>query len=131
VAYAALLEAQDSDYFTYNESLVLRHLRWMKRMFDTAIEKPDLGGQLTLFVDGPGEAVSWQYRRIFENAHLRTRKYLFLRSIYEPTVSKKDRISLFFVRKSVFFVFFGRPSNNSLFERQGENPPLPDLEDVM
>ncbi|KAH8650305.1 hypothetical protein BGZ60DRAFT_347266, partial [Tricladium varicosporioides] len=36
VAYAALLEARDSDYFTYDESLVLRHLRRMKRMFDTA-----------------------------------------------------------------------------------------------
>jgi hypothetical protein len=58
VAYAALLEARDSDYFTYDKSLVLRHLRRMKQMFNTAIEKPDLGGQPTLLVNGPGEAVS-------------------------------------------------------------------------
>jgi hypothetical protein len=131
VAYAALLEARDSDYFTYDESLVLRHLRRMKRMFDTAIEKPDPGGQPTLLVDGPGEAVSRRCGRIFENAHSRTRKYLFLRSIYEPTVGEGDGISSFFVRRSVFFAFFGRPPKNSLFERQGGNPPSPDLEDAM
>jgi hypothetical protein len=58
VAYAALLEARDTDYFTYNESLILRHLRRMKRIFDTVIEKPDPGGQPTLLINGPGEAVS-------------------------------------------------------------------------
>ena len=131
VAYAALLEARDPDYFTYDESFVLRHLRRMKRMFDTAIEKPDPGGQPTLLVDGPGEAVSRRCGRIFENAHSRTRKYLFLRSIYEPTIGEGDGISSFFVRRSVFFAFFGRPPKNSLFEQQGGNPPSPDLEDVM
>jgi hypothetical protein len=44
VVYTALLEARDTDYFTYDESLVLRHLRRMKRMFDIVIEKPDPGG---------------------------------------------------------------------------------------
>jgi hypothetical protein len=44
VAYAALLEARDSDYFTYDESLILRYLRRIKRMFDTAIDKPDPAG---------------------------------------------------------------------------------------
>ena len=100
-------------------------------MFDTAIEKPDPGGQPTLLVDGPGEAVSRRCGRIFENAHSRTRKYLFLRSIYEPTIGEGDGISSFFVRRSVFFAFFGRPPKNSLFEQQGGNPPSPDLEDVM
>ena len=131
VAYAALLEARDTDYFTYDESLVLRHLRRIKRMFDTAIEKPDPGGQPTLLVDGPGEAVSRRCGRIFENAHSRTQKYLFLRSIYEPTVGEGDGISSFFVRRSVFFAFFGRHPKNSLFEQQGGNPPSPDLGDVM
>jgi hypothetical protein len=100
-------------------------------MFDTTIEKPDPGGQPTFLVDSPSKAVSRRYGRIFENAHSRTRKYLFLRSIYEPIVGKGGRISLFFVRKSVFFVFFGRPPKNSLFERQERNPLLPDLEDTM
>jgi hypothetical protein len=131
VAYAALLEARDTDYFTYDESLVLRHLRRMKRMFDTAIEKPDPGGQPTLLVDGPGEAVSRRCGRIFENAHSRTRKYLFLQSVYKPTIGEGDGVSSFFVRRSVFFAFFGRPPKNFLFERQGGNPPSPDLEDAM
>jgi hypothetical protein len=131
VAYAALLEARDSDYFTYDESLILRHLRRMKRMFDIAIEKLDPAGQPTLLVDRPGEAVSRRCGRIFENAHSRTRNYLFLRSMYEPTVGGGDRISPFFVRRSVFFAFFGRPPKSSLFERQRGNPPSPDLEDAM
>jgi hypothetical protein len=42
--YIALLEAWDSNYFTYNKSLVLRHLRRIKRIFNTVIKKPDLGG---------------------------------------------------------------------------------------
>ncbi|KAH6665196.1 hypothetical protein B0J14DRAFT_236708 [Halenospora varia] len=100
-------------------------------MFNTAIKKPDLGGQPTLLVDGPGEAVSRRCGRIFENAHLCTRKYLFLRSIYKPTISKGDGISSFFVRRSVFFAFFRRPPKDSLFERQGQNNPPPDLEDAI
>jgi hypothetical protein len=52
-----------------------------------------------------------------------------LRSIYEPTVGEGDGISSFFVRRSVFFAFFGRPPKNS--EQEGGNPPPPDLEDAM
>jgi hypothetical protein len=42
--YIVLLEARDFNYFTYNKSLVLQHLRRIKRIFNTIIEKLDLGG---------------------------------------------------------------------------------------
>jgi hypothetical protein len=61
----------------------------------------------------------------------RTRKYLFLQFIYKPTISKGDKISSFFVRRLVFFIFFKRLLKNSLFKRQGGNPLLLDLKDAI
>ena len=42
--YIVLLEARDFNYFTYNKSLVSQHLRRIKRIFNTIIEKLDLSG---------------------------------------------------------------------------------------
>jgi hypothetical protein len=113
VAYSALLKARDPDYYTYDETLILKHLRGMKQMFDTATEKPYSGSQPTLLVDGPGEAIPRRCGRVFENAYKQNRRLLFLSSIYEPTAGKGSGISSFFVRRSVFFAFFGRPPKHS------------------
>lgn len=97
VAYFALLKAQDLDYFVYDESLILEHLKAIKRMFDTAIEKLSASGQLILFVDGLGEAITQRCGRVFKNSYKRNRRLLSLRSIYKPAAGKGNSLSLFFI----------------------------------
>ena len=125
VAYSAMLEAREPDYFIYDESLILENLGKMKQIFDTATAKPDLGGQPTLFVDGPGEAIPRRCGRVFENAYKQNRRLLFLRSIYEPAAGEGSGISSFFVRRSVFLAFFGGPPKHSpLGVGSRDVPPL-------
>jgi hypothetical protein len=125
VAYSALLEARDPDYFIYDETLIPENLRRMKQIFDTAIAKPDPGGKPTLFIDGPGEAIPRRCGRVFENAYKRNRKLLFLRSIFDPAAGEGSGISSFFVRRSVFLAFFGGPPKHSpLGVGSRDVPPL-------
>jgi hypothetical protein len=109
-ARTTLLDARDPEHYEYNEGDFESHQDQMVKMFKSArrIEQPDVAP--LLFVDGPGEDLERRCGRPFEDAYEYDRKFLFLNVIGDSDWAGGRGITSLFVRISVCFAFFGRPT---------------------
>jgi len=110
IAHNSLLDARSPEDYVYNELDLKSHEDGMVKMYNTARRKTPSAGNPVLFVDGLGEDLERRCGRTFENAYEYDRKHLFLNVLGGSNWAGGRGITSLFVRISVCFAFFGKPS---------------------
>jgi hypothetical protein len=76
-------------------------------------------------VAGPGENLERRCGRPFDLAYAQSKDLLFLDNMHRVDKTKANGITPFFVRRSVYFTFFGRLTFNGMTLDYGIPPPDP------
>ena len=110
IARNALLEARKSDRYEYNDTVFESHIAQIVRMFSTA--KPLRAEQLSpvLVSDDPnasGNRCGFPDEQAWEEDS----KLLFLSNLHNARREQGEAITSFFVRRSIYFAFFGKSMN--------------------
>jgi Protein of unknown function (DUF3723) len=110
IACNALLDARKPDCYKYNNTIFESYIAQIVRMFSAAMllrseqlspvlasEDPSASGDRCRFPD--------------EEAHEEDSKLLFINNLYNTGEGQGEAITSFFVRRSVYFAFFGKSMN--------------------
>ena len=124
VSRASLLNHNPPGLYTYDEAFFEASIKQMAQTLGSAVEKNPQSIKPPLMVDGPGESLQRRRGRVFEKAYELSRDSLFLKVLHNANEDKREGIGPVFVRRSVFFAFFGgqRPGGNI---NDAPEPPLP------
>jgi hypothetical protein len=109
IARSALLKARKPDRYKYNEAMFEDYVGQIAMLFSEA--RPITVGQASAAVeidcsDGPPKRSGIPYAL----DHERDRLSLFLDKLHNTGEEQCDEMSSFFIRRSVYFAFFGKPS---------------------
>jgi hypothetical protein len=96
----------------------------MARTRAAVIEKDRQYIKPPVVVDGPGKPLPRQCGRFFQTAYEYERNYLFLDVLYNATDTRGKGIISFFVRRSIYFAFFGRRLPGAMAEARYEGDHL-------
>jgi hypothetical protein len=118
-----LLKHNPPEFYTFDQRLFEDCVEQMARTRAAVVEKDRQYVRPPLVVDGPGESLSRRCGRFFQTAHEYDRNYLFLEVLYDTDNSRGKGITSFFVRRSVYFAFFGRSVPSGKAEAPGGRPP--------
>jgi hypothetical protein len=110
IARNALLEARKSDRYEYNDTVFESHIAQIVRMFLTAT--PLRAEQLSpvLVSDDPnasGNRCGFPDEQAWEEDS----KLLFVSNLHNARREQGEAITSFFVRRSIYFAFFGKSMN--------------------
>jgi hypothetical protein len=74
-------------------------------------------------VDRPGEPLPRRYSQFFQTTYEYERNYLFLDVLYDTTNTRGKGITSFFIRRLIYFAFFGRHLPGAIAEALRGRPP--------
>jgi hypothetical protein len=125
VARKALLEARKPNRYKYNDTILESYIAQIVRMFSTAT--PLTSEQLSpVLVSEDPDALGNHCGFPDKEAHEEDSPFLFINNLHKVGDEQGKTITLFFVRRSVYFAFFGKSTNlsanfNSVHLRQSNN----------
>jgi hypothetical protein len=112
IARSALLKARKPDRYEYDDALFEAHVGQIARMFSTAIPLPLEQLSPALVSDDP-DASGNRCGLPGEDAHKQDGKFLYMAALHTQRKEQGEGITSFFVRRSVYFAFFGKPEDVS------------------
>jgi len=121
IAREALLSARDQDHYDYDGDLD-SHVELILGLFATAKPRITERSCPSLVSDGP-DAAGTRCGFPDEEAHARDRKFLYISNLHADQEEQGQSITSFFVRRSVYFAFFGRLAEISTHRRSNPAPP--------
>lgn len=119
IARNALLTARKQDRYRYDDANFESFQGQMAAMFATASEVAYQHFQPPLVSDELRESISQRNGRI-RDSRTDGGKFLFLKALYESDEISGKCITSFFVRRSVYFAFFGKPVPSRSASRETE-----------
>lgn len=122
IARDALLRARKPDRYEYNDSDLESHIEQIVRLFATAKPLVVEQSRPALVSDGL-DAAGARCGFPDEEAHARDSKSLYITSLHAEREEQGESITSFYVRRSVYFAFFGRLPEISTHCRS--SPALP------
>jgi hypothetical protein len=106
IARKALLKARDPNRYKYDDTAFANFVEQMVRFFSTAEKKED-----ETMMDFEGHPRALKRKGIPQTGIYRADKSsLYLKRLYSTCEDQSDEVTSFFVRRSVYFAFFGKPS---------------------
>ncbi|KAH7111361.1 hypothetical protein B0J11DRAFT_543704 [Dendryphion nanum] len=109
IARSALLKARKPDRYKYDEAMFEDYVGQIARLFSEAQPMTVEQGSIVIEMDcsdGPPRRSGIPYAQ----DHERDRLSLFLDKLHNTDEEQCDEMSSFFIRRSVYFAFFGKPS---------------------
>ncbi|ELR06849.1 hypothetical protein VC83_03930 [Pseudogymnoascus destructans] len=122
IARDALLRARDQDHYDYNDGDIDSHVEQILGLFATARPRNTDQSSPALVSDGP-DAAGARCGFPDEEAHARDRKFLYISNLHADQDEQGESITSFFVRRSVYFAFFGRLEETSTPRSNPAPPP--------
>jgi hypothetical protein len=122
IARDALLRARNQDRYDYGDGDIESHIEKILGLFATARPRNTEQSCPALVSDGPDTAGP---RCGFpdEEAHARDRRCLYISNLQSDQEEQGESITSFFVRRSVYFAFFGRLAETSTTHSNPAPPP--------
>jgi len=109
IARKALLKAQDPTQYKYNDAAFVNFVEQMVRFFSTAEKRED-----ETIIDFKGYPKTLKRKGIPQTGIYRANKSsLFLKKLHSIRKDQSDKVTSFFIRRSVYFAFFGKPNRAS------------------
>ncbi|KAH7379083.1 hypothetical protein BKA64DRAFT_243572 [Cadophora sp. MPI-SDFR-AT-0126] len=121
IARAALLNARKPDSYEYTGQSLESHTEQIIRLFATATPLT-LEQSSPAFVSDDPAAAGVRCGFPDEEAHARDAKSLVIANLHAEVDKQGESVTSFFVRKSVYFAFFGRPSETTTKRRSNPAP---------
>ena len=122
IARNALLKARKPDRYRYDEAALEAHVAQIVELFTTATPLP-LESLNPTFVsadpDAPGNRCGFPDK----DAQDQDRKFLFLPYLHNESEERGQEVTSFFVRRSVYLAFFGKPLDAAVDVIFDEPPP--------
>ncbi|KAH7408978.1 hypothetical protein BKA64DRAFT_385147 [Cadophora sp. MPI-SDFR-AT-0126] len=122
IARAALLNARKSDRYEYTDAILESNLEQIVRLFDPATPV-EVEQVCPAFVSDDPAASGVRCGLPDEEAHARDAASLSVANLHMEANEQGESITSFFVRRSVYFAFFGRQSGTSTGGRSHPSPP--------
>ncbi len=122
IARAALLNARKSDHYEYTDATLESNVEQIVRLFDTATSV-QVEQVCPAFVSDDPEASGVRCGFPDDKAHTRDAASLTIANLHVEVTEQGESITSFFVRRSVYFAFFGRPSGTRTGARSHPSPP--------
>ena len=108
IARNALLKARKPDRYQYDEAVLEAHITQIVRLFMTATPLPCESSSPSLVSDNPN-ASGKRCGFPDEDAQQQDRKFLFISYIHNESEQRGEDVTSYFVRRSVYLAFFGKP----------------------
>lgn len=121
IAREALLNARKPDRYEYNEQTLESHIEQIVRLFATATPL-SVEQSCPAFVSDDPAAAGVRCGFPDEKAHVRDAKSLVIANLHAEVDEQGESVTSFFVRRSVYFAFFGRPGETSTKRRSNSAP---------
>jgi len=110
IARSALLKARKPDRYEYDDTLFESYISQIVEVFSTAT--PSRSEQLTpVLVSDDPDASGNRCGFPDEQAQEEDSKLLFIGNLHDASEEQGEAITSFFVRRSVYFAFFGKSTN--------------------
>lgn len=124
IARDALIRARKQDRYEYDDSDLESNIEQILGLFATAKPKPLVVKQScpALVSDGP-DAAGTRCGFPDEEAHAKDSESLYITSLHTEREEQGESITSFYVRRSVYFAFFGRLAEISAQCRSSPAPP--------
>ncbi|PVH71515.1 hypothetical protein DL98DRAFT_540001 [Cadophora sp. DSE1049] len=121
IACAALLNARKSDRYEYTDAILESNVKQIVRLFDTTTSV-QVQQVCPAFVSNDLAASGARYGFPSDKAHARDTDALSISNLHAEVTEQGESITSFFMRRSVYFAFFGRPSGTCTDARSHPNP---------
>jgi hypothetical protein len=121
IARVALLNARKPDRYEYTGQSLESHIEQIVRLFATATPL-SVEQACPEFVSDDPAAAGVRCGFPEEEAHVRDAKSLVIANLHAEVNEQGESITSFFVRRSVYFAFFGWPSETSTKRRSNSAP---------
>jgi hypothetical protein len=121
IARVALLNARKADRYEYTGQSLESHIEQIVRLFTTATPL-SLEQSCPAFVSDDPAAAGVRCGFPDEEAHARDAKSLVIANLHAEVDEQGESVTSFFVRRSVYFAFFGRPSETRTKRRSNRAP---------
>jgi hypothetical protein len=118
-----VLKHNPPELYDVDPELFEKCVEHLARARAEAVEKQRQYIKPPAVVDGPGESLPRRCGRFFQTAYEYERNYLFLNVLYDGANAKGKGITSIFVRRSIYFAFFGRRLPNATDEAPRGRPP--------
>jgi hypothetical protein len=122
IARAALLKARKSDRYEYTGAILESNVEQIVRLFDTATPV-QVEQVCPAFVSDDPAASGVRCGFPDEEAHARDADSLSIANLHVEVTEQGESITSFFVRRSVYSAFFGRPNETSTGGRRSHTFP--------
>lgn len=113
IARQTLFRARDPRHYEYNDATFESHVSQIMDLFSTAVPRVAKDVKPALVTDYP-EASGERCGFADEEADERDRKYLFIKRMHTKDETEGPSITSFYVRRSIYFAFFGQPLGDLL-----------------
>jgi Protein of unknown function (DUF3723) len=110
IARSTLLKARKLDCYEYDDAFFEAYVEQIAKMFSTAIPLPLEQLSPALVSDDP-DALGNRCGLPGEDAHEQDSKFLSMAALHTEREEQGEGITSFFVRRSVYFAFFGKPED--------------------
>jgi len=125
-ARASLQKSSLSESYTFDEVAFESCVEKIASTLATATKKSPHPVTPTLVTDGVGEDLPRRRGRFFETAHDQDRELLFLGTLNSTFQNQRGKsITSFFVRRCVYFAFFGEQLTQAVFNTTAAPGPAP------
>jgi hypothetical protein len=124
IAQKALLRARKPDRYHYPEAVFEANVKTMMRLFSTAQRATAEQANAALEVDISDEPPERCGKPLTHDQE-RDRLSLFLDKLHNTDEEVFDEMSSFFIRRSVYFAYFGRLSGDTAMSTTSAQPPDP------
>jgi len=121
IARAALLNARKLDHYEYTDATLESNVEQIVRLFDTATSV-QVEQVCPAFVSDDSEASGVRCGFPDDEAHTRDAASLTIANLHVEVTEQGESITSFFVRRSVYFAFFGRPTGTRSGARSHPSP---------
>ncbi|KAH7330033.1 hypothetical protein BKA65DRAFT_404486, partial [Rhexocercosporidium sp. MPI-PUGE-AT-0058] len=122
IARAALLNARKSGCYEYTNAILESNVEQIVRLFDTATPV-QVEQVCPAFVSDDPAASGVRCGFPNDEAHARDADALSVANLHVEVTEQGESVTSFFVRRSVYFAFFGRPNETSTGGSSHPSPP--------
>ncbi|KAH7305378.1 hypothetical protein BKA65DRAFT_520822 [Rhexocercosporidium sp. MPI-PUGE-AT-0058] len=122
IARAALLNARKSGCYEYTNAILESNIKQIVRLFNTATPV-QVEQVYPAFVSNNPAALGIQYKFPNNKAHTRDTDALSIANLHVKVTEQGESVTSFFIRKSVYFTFFNKPSKTNTNSRSHPSPP--------
>ncbi|KAH6704267.1 hypothetical protein BKA61DRAFT_493502 [Leptodontidium sp. MPI-SDFR-AT-0119] len=118
-----VLKHNPPERYDVDPELFEKCVEHLARVRTEVVEKPRQYITPPSVVDGPGESLPRRCGRFFQTAYEYERNYLYLDVLYDGTNARGKGITSIFVRRSIYFAFFGKRLPNATDQAPRGRPP--------